>query len=116
VNTSGACNGGRLHSHSAKSRRQPLAAGEAIPGDALPADADSTLAPVDIGEFQLSDLAGAQCQPRQKQNHGSIAPLEDVAGAGVDHPLDVIRSEEPGTDESCQEAKPGIASSMPEGH
>jgi hypothetical protein len=29
----------------------------------LSADADSTVVPVDIGEFQLSDLAGAQRKP-----------------------------------------------------
>lgn len=58
--------------------------------------ADLTFVPVDIGEFQLSDLAGTQRKPGQKQKHGSISQFENVAGAGVDYPVDIFCDEEPG--------------------
>jgi hypothetical protein len=61
---------------------------------ALPADSDGPAAPVDVGKFELSDLAGTQPEPGQQHKHGPISQAESVFGAGADHSFDIFRGEE----------------------
>jgi hypothetical protein len=54
------------------------------------------VAPVDVGEFELSDLAGAQPEPGQKQEHSPIPQPIGVVRTRTDYPLDILRHEKPG--------------------
>src|SRR5450755_4286322 len=63
---------------------------------ALPADGDASAAPIDVGKSALSDLASAQPEPGQKQDHCPIPRFEDIVGTRADYPLDIFRYEKPG--------------------
>jgi len=63
---------------------------------ALPTNADFTVAPIDIAEFKLSNLTGAQPKPSQQEKHGPVAQFEGVVCTGIDHSFDILRGEESG--------------------
>jgi hypothetical protein len=62
----------------------------------LAADGDVPVTPVDVGEFELSDLAGAQPEPGQKQEYCPIPQAIGVVRTGADYALDIRRHEKPG--------------------
>ena len=80
-----------------------LRQGKPLLASALAAHGDPPVAPVDIGERELGDLARAQPEPGQKQKHRPVPQPIAFRRAGADHPLDILRGQ--GTGERMKAAR-----------
>jgi hypothetical protein len=66
-----------------------------LPPTSLPANDNTPVPPVDIGKLEMSDIAGAQPKPCQKQEHRPISQFELIVGTRVNYPLDILCDEKP---------------------